>query len=101
MELPRDPQERAWGWTLVLLMHARTQPEQVQMGGCMMDRSKRCSPCNGAVLPAQCSSPIVKDVFLTELVIRDVRNWFFFHPLLQLIESLRLVISLYCRDSDL
>jgi hypothetical protein len=41
----------------------------------------------------------VKDDLLTELVIRDVRNWFFFHPLLQLIESLRLEISWYCWDS--
>jgi hypothetical protein len=30
----------------------------------------------------------LKDGFLTELVIRDVRNRVFYHPLLQLIESL-------------
>jgi hypothetical protein len=31
----------------------------------------------------QTPSPIVKDAFLIELVIRDVRNWVFFDPLLQ------------------
>jgi hypothetical protein len=39
-------------------------------------------------VPWQTPSPIVKDAFLTELVIIDVRNWFFFHPLLQLIGAL-------------
>ncbi len=33
-------------------------------------------------VPWQTHIPIVKDDFLTELVIRDVRNWVFFHPLL-------------------
>ena len=33
-------------------------------------------------VPWQTHRPIVKDAFLTELVIRDVRNWFFLHPLL-------------------
>jgi hypothetical protein len=33
-------------------------------------------------VPWQTPRPTVKDVFLTELVIIDVRNWFFFHPLL-------------------
>ncbi len=39
---------------------------------------------------------IVKDAFLAELVIRDVKNWVFFEPLLQLIESLWFDISLRC-----
>jgi hypothetical protein len=52
-------------------------------------------------VPWQTTSPIVKDVFLTELVIRDLRNWGFFHPLIQLIESLRLDISWCCWDSEL
>ena len=33
-------------------------------------------------VPWQTPSPIVEDAFLTELVIRDVKNWCFFHPLL-------------------
>ncbi len=40
-------------------------------------------------VPCQTPSPILKDAFLTELVIRHVRNRFLFHPLLQLIERLR------------
>jgi hypothetical protein len=39
-------------------------------------------------VPWQTPIPIVKDAFLTELVIRHVSNMLFFHPLLQLIESL-------------
>ena len=39
-------------------------------------------------VPWKTPIPIVKDTFLTELVIRDVRNRFFFDPLLQLIERL-------------
>jgi hypothetical protein len=34
-------------------------------------------------VPWQTTRPIVKDAFLTELVIRDVRTWVFFHPLLR------------------
>jgi hypothetical protein len=37
-------------------------------------------------------NPIVKDIFLTEVVIRDSRNLFFFDPLLHLIENLCPVI---------
>jgi hypothetical protein len=51
-------------------------------------------------VPCQTTSPML-NAFLTELVIRDVKNWVFFDPLLQLIESLLLTISLCCRDSDL
>ena len=46
-------------------------------------------------VPWQTPIPIVKDAFLTELVIRHVRNSFFFHPLLPLIESLWFDISWY------
>jgi hypothetical protein len=35
------------------------------------------------IVPWQTTRPIVKDVVLTEIVIRDVRNWVFFHPLLR------------------
>jgi hypothetical protein len=54
----------------------------------------------------QTPNPIVKDAFLTELVIRcirdvnkDVRNWFFLHPLLQLIESLTVTCHLFVLSS--
>ena len=49
-------------------------------------------------VPWQTPSSIVKDAFLTELVIS---NWFLLDPLLQLIERLWLLISLWCRGSDL
>ena len=49
----------------------------------------------------QTTTPIVKDVFLTEIVMRDVKNWFFFDPLLQLIENLWFAISLCCWGSDI
>ncbi len=48
------------------------------------------------IVPWKTTSPIVKDGFLTELVISDVRNWFLFHPLLQLIERLWFDICWCC-----
>lgn len=64
-------------------------------------------PCTGMRLspytpsPVLCISIYAKDVFLTEVVIWHVRKLLIFHLLLKLIESLWLVISVYCRDSDL
>ncbi len=45
-------------------------------------------------VPWQTPTPIVKDVFPTEIVMRDARNWVFFDPFLQLIESLWVAICL-------
>ena len=65
------------------------------------------SPCTGIRLSPYTSSPVLcisiyaKDVFLTELVSWQVRKLLSCHPLLKLIKSLWLVISVYCRDSDL
>ncbi len=51
-------------------------------------------------VPRKTSIPIVKDVFLTEIVIRHVKNRVFFHPLLQLIKILWFDISWCCWDSE-
>jgi len=63
------------------------------------------SPCTGIRLSPYTSSPVLcicaKDVFLTKLVSWQVRKLLFCHPLLKLIKSLWLVISVYWRDSDL
>ena len=45
----------------------------------------------------QVAIPIVKDTFLTEVVIRDVRNWFFQKPPLKMINlCLRWLVSDCC-----
>jgi hypothetical protein len=52
-------------------------------------------------VPCQTPSPIVKDAFLTELVIRDqCKEVLFLSCTPQLIERLWLGMSLYCRGSD-